>query len=156
MEGLASKEGNNYNYKYTSTYLELNCQWLFEILKIAISVMCIITLTLCSFINIESKTSSDKIDPIYKISTYYEYTVVIIILVMAFCIPLFYFTRTDIFLGTGAWQKILVIYNLLMFILVIPALVLREIFMEATGKPKTISNSKIFRFSNSHNFSSLT
>ena len=26
---------------------------------------------------------------------------------MAFCIPIFYFTKTDIFLGTGSWQVVL-------------------------------------------------
>ena len=124
MEGLASKEGQNYNYKYSKTYLELNCQWLFEILKLAFSILCIITMVLAS---VDDLSEGGSRAALYKATAYLQYAVTFTALVMSFSIPLFYFTRADIFLGAGPWQKVLLVYNLLMLLLLIPCLVLMAI-----------------------------
>lgn len=138
MEGLASAEAHRFNYKYTTTYLELSCQWMFELLKIILTILNIICISL-SKIQYLSETTSANANPVnvyfgnqypnsfYQATAYYLYAINILILIFAFSIPLFYFTRADIFLGTGPWQRVLIWYNLIMWITIIPAIVLVSI-----------------------------
>ena len=112
MEGLAAREANQYNYKYSQTYLELKCQWAFELFKIILSITVLITNSIAQISDI-SDSANDQIPQadLFPATSIYQNVIMSIILVFAVCIPLFYFTRADIFLGTGPWQKIIFFYN---------------------------------------------
>lgn len=147
---------HNYTYRYTPTYLELNCQWIFELAKIVISLMLITFLAVSGFANWEPIAEIQGNSALFKPAGIYEYVVVIIVLVMAIAIPVFYFTRADIFLGTTNWQRTLLIYNLFMAVVTLPAFIMaavlagqiercKEMVKTSSGACRVKGHSQLYR-----------
>lgn len=132
---------HEYSHKYTPTYLELNCQWIFELFKLICGIILISILAISDIASVQKQQVSDnkdvtRLSSIFRPSAVYEYVVVIIALLMSISIPVFYFTRTDIFLGRSNWQKVLFWYNFLMFWVTLPALVLACIMADVSRARK--------------------
>jgi len=134
IKGLASKEAHKYSYKYTASYLELNCQWVFEISKIVLATTIIITLC---FSKIGSLRPKEYSDDIFRATFYYEIVICCVVLLMAICIPLFYFTKADVFLGTGTWQTVLLVYNATILVFCIPILIMNIIILTRLFQPES-------------------
>lgn len=140
---------HEYSYKYTPTYLELNCQWVFELFKLIIGIILISILAISNVVSVQHNKHIEKTD-LFKPATVFEYITIIIALLMSISIPVFYFTRTDVFVGRNTWQKILFWYNFLMFWMCLPCLVLASIMADlarANNKGKDIFLSTSARFS---------
>lgn len=132
---------HEYSHKYTPTYLELNCQWIFELFKLICGIILISILAISDIVSVQKQQVSDnkavtRLSSIFRPTAVYEYVVVIVALLMSISIPVFYFTRTDIFLGRNNWQKVLFWYNFLMFWATLPALVLACIMADVSKAGK--------------------
>ena len=105
------------------THHHCKTQLCFSTPTLLISILAISDIASVQKQQVSDNKDVTRLSSIFRPSAVYEYVVVIIALLMSISIPVFYFTRTDIFLGKSNWQKVLFWYNFLMFWVTLPALV---------------------------------